>query len=85
MYASCRFTRVIVSSAPTAYMSMPLAERTELYRSRLEMPWRLARNPYDFHRRLWALLPKLLVAHLENGIGHAKAFGCGLLLVRRVS
>jgi len=21
---------------------------------------------------------------LENGIGHAKAFGCGLLLVRRI-
>ena len=27
----------------------------------------------------------LLLTHLENGIGHAKAFGCGLLLIRRVS
>jgi CRISPR system Cascade subunit CasE len=25
-----------------------------------------------------------LVAKLENGIGPAKAFGCGLLLVRRL-
>jgi len=28
--------------------------------------------------------PKLLVTLLENGIGPAKAFGCGLLLVRRL-
>ena len=28
--------------------------------------------------------PRSLLTHLENGIGHAKAFGCGLLLVRRV-
>ena len=26
----------------------------------------------------------LLLTHMQNGIGHAKAFGCGLLLVRRV-
>ncbi|MCI4428567.1 MAG: type I-E CRISPR-associated protein Cas6/Cse3/CasE [Burkholderiales bacterium] len=26
-----------------------------------------------------------LLAHLQNGIGHAMAFACGLLLVRRVS
>ncbi len=26
----------------------------------------------------------VLLAHMENGVGHAKAFGCGLLLVRRV-
>lgn len=31
------------------------------------------------------LEPKALVSHLENGIGPAKAFGCGLLLVRRVA
>lgn len=28
--------------------------------------------------------PAVLAGLLENGIGHAKAFGCGLLLVRRV-
>lgn len=28
--------------------------------------------------------PEALIAKLENGIGPAKAFGCGLLLVRRV-
>lgn len=28
--------------------------------------------------------PDILVTLMENGIGHAKAFGCGLLLVRRL-
>lgn len=28
--------------------------------------------------------PARLVGLLENGVGHAKAFGCGLLLVRRI-
>lgn len=28
--------------------------------------------------------PDVLVSHLDNGIGPAKAFGCGLLLVRRI-
>lgn len=28
--------------------------------------------------------PDILVTLMENGIGHAKAFGCGLLLVRRI-
>jgi CRISPR system Cascade subunit CasE len=28
--------------------------------------------------------PAMLTAMLENGVGHAKAFGCGLLLVRRI-
>jgi CRISPR system Cascade subunit CasE len=28
--------------------------------------------------------PKLLTSLLENGVGPAKAFGCGLLLVRRL-
>ena len=28
--------------------------------------------------------PIALTSFLENGIGHAKAFGCGLLLVRRI-
>lgn len=28
--------------------------------------------------------PDALIALLENGVGHAKAFGCGLLLVRRL-
>jgi len=27
--------------------------------------------------------PDALLRHLENGLGHAKFFGCGLLLVRR--
>ncbi|MGA7978862.1 MAG: type I-E CRISPR-associated protein Cas6/Cse3/CasE [Chromatiaceae bacterium] len=28
--------------------------------------------------------PHALVRHLENGIGPAKAFGCGLMMVRRI-
>lgn len=28
--------------------------------------------------------PQVLTFHLENGVGPAKAFGCGLLIVRRV-
>jgi CRISPR system Cascade subunit CasE len=27
--------------------------------------------------------PDALVRHLENGVGPAKAFGCGMLMVRR--
>lgn len=28
--------------------------------------------------------PEALLAHLENGIGLANTFGCGLILVRRL-
>lgn len=28
-----------------------------MFLSRVEMPWELARNPYDFHRQLWRLFP----------------------------
>lgn len=28
-----------------------------MYLSRVEIPWQLARNPYDVHRRLWSLFP----------------------------
>jgi CRISPR system Cascade subunit CasE len=37
-----------------------------------------------FEGVLRVIEPEPLVRHLENGIGPAKAFGCGLLLVRRV-
>lgn len=38
----------------------------------------------DFKGLLQVTAPELLVKALKEGIGHAKAFGCGLLLVRRV-
>lgn len=28
-----------------------------MFLSRVEIPWQLARNPYDFHRHLWRLYP----------------------------
>ena len=28
-----------------------------MFLSRVEIPWELARNPYDFHRQLWRLFP----------------------------
>ena len=28
-----------------------------MFLSRVEIPWELARNPYQFHRRLWRLFP----------------------------
>lgn len=28
-----------------------------MFLSRVEMPWELARNPYDFHRQIWRLFP----------------------------
>ncbi|HCU23643.1 MAG TPA: type I-E CRISPR-associated protein Cas6/Cse3/CasE [Deltaproteobacteria bacterium] len=37
-----------------------------------------------FNGILQVLDPRLFVALLENGIGPAKAFGCGLMLVRRL-
>lgn len=38
----------------------------------------------DFSGELVVTDPQALAAALRDGIGHAKAFGCGLLLVRRV-
>ena len=38
----------------------------------------------DFRGRLTVIDPYAFAAVLESGIGHAKAFGCGLLLIRRV-
>lgn len=38
----------------------------------------------DFSGELRVTNPELLQQTLFNGIGHAKAFGCGLLLVRRI-
>ena len=37
----------------------------------------------DFAGELIVSNPELFQIALLNGIGHAKAFGCGLLLVRR--
>ena len=39
----------------------------------------------SFERVLRVQDPAALVTLLENGIGRAKAFGCGLLLVRRLA
>ena len=39
----------------------------------------------DFSGELTVLDPTRFVTALTQGIGHAKAFGCGLLLVRRMS
>jgi CRISPR system Cascade subunit CasE len=38
----------------------------------------------DFHGQLTVTDPELFKITLENGLGRAKAFGCGLLLVRRI-
>ena len=38
----------------------------------------------DFSGKLIVTNPELFQLALFNGIGHAKAFGCGLLLVRRI-
>jgi CRISPR system Cascade subunit CasE len=38
----------------------------------------------DFSGELVVINPELFRAALLNGIGHSKAFGCGLLLVRRI-
>jgi CRISPR system Cascade subunit CasE len=38
----------------------------------------------DFSGELLVTDPKLFQQALFDGLGHAKAFGCGLLLVRRI-
>lgn len=38
----------------------------------------------DFSGELTVLEPEVFLGTLFNGIGHAKAFGCGLLLIRRL-
>ncbi|MFI4939730.1 MAG: type I-E CRISPR-associated protein Cas6/Cse3/CasE [Burkholderiales bacterium] len=38
----------------------------------------------DFSGELHVTSPELFQLALCNGLGHAKAFGCGLLLVRRI-
>lgn len=38
----------------------------------------------DFSGELLVINPELFQQALFNGLGHAKAFGCGLLLVRRI-
>jgi len=37
-----------------------------------------------FEGNLWVKEPERFVNFLQNGVGPAKSFGCGLLLVRRV-
>lgn len=41
-------------------------------------------SPVEFEGVLRVIIPDLLLTTLENGIGPAKAFGCGLMLLRRI-
>ena len=45
---------------------------------------RLRFSTVDFSGELTVNDPSAFAGALRGGIGHAKAFGCGLLLVRRV-
>ncbi|MCI0724558.1 MAG: type I-E CRISPR-associated protein Cas6/Cse3/CasE [Acidobacteria bacterium] len=38
----------------------------------------------DFSGMLFVINPKAFAVALHKGIGPAKAFGCGLMLVRRI-
>jgi CRISPR system Cascade subunit CasE len=52
------------------------------YQQQIEKDGRLRFSTVDFSGELKVLDPAKFGETLHNGIGHAKAFGCGLLLVR---
>jgi CRISPR system Cascade subunit CasE len=55
------------------------------YQQHSENNGRLRFSTVDFSGELTVIDPVMFGVALRDGIGHAKAFGCGLLLVRRVS
>ncbi len=55
------------------------------YQQRSEKDSRLCFSTVDFSGELTVIDPSAFAIALRDGIGHAKAFGCGLLLVRRIA
>lgn len=53
------------------------------YQKHIEKDGRLRFSSVDFSGELKVIDPTTFGGTLCNGVGHAKAFGCGLLLVRR--
>jgi CRISPR system Cascade subunit CasE len=53
------------------------------YQKHIEKDGRLRFSTVDFSGELKVIDPTIFGEALRKGIGHAKAFGCGLLLVRR--
>jgi len=45
-----------------------------MFLTRVEMPWELARNPYDFHRQLWRLFPGESKETRRNGEDNRQGF-----------
>lgn len=43
--------------AEACVMNHDRSEKEIVFLSRVEVPWEVARNPYDFHRQLWRLFP----------------------------
>lgn len=60
------------------------ALQTDAYTQHRGKDDRLRFSSVDFAGELVVLDATAFGKALEHGIGHAKAFGCGLLLVRRV-
>lgn len=56
----------------------------DAYQQHSEKDGRLSFSTADFSGELTAIDPAAFAVALRNGIGPAKAFGCGLMLVRRV-
>jgi len=54
------------------------------YQQHVEQKGRLRFSTVDFSGELTVIDPDAFSVALSDGIGHAKAFGCGLLLVRRI-
>lgn len=54
------------------------------YQQRSEKDGRLRFSTVDFSGELSVIDPLAFAIALRDGIGHAKAFGCGLMLVRRI-
>ena len=56
----------------------------DAYQQHSENNGRLRFSTVDFNGELTVVDPAAFDVVLREGIGHAKAFGCGLLLVRRL-
>lgn len=76
------------SRAEGAGFSLPVTPEVGAYRqyalSRKEGGQPIRYSSVDYEGLLEVLEPERLVQTLEQGIGRARAFGCGLLLLRRV-
>ena len=54
------------------------------YQQHAEKDGRLRFSTVDFSGELTVIDPTAFAVTLSDGVGHSKAFGCGLLLVRRI-